>query len=366
MRTPFHSSARLLAPMLALALSALAACDTIDFAAPDLVNKDRVLAGRVVIASEPSRTTPTFGEQASYQLLVGGPGADATWSYMLAVCRFRRDENGAPYCDPSEPPLAFTGTTPLLSLSPELPHVDFVVPPREALREDERELLVQGMLCPAGPFDDKILAAIAAQDYSALAAGRNPCADKSLNGVVLASSFPIERTLEDRNHAPLIEAISCSRLTDDLQDVLPGTPWIADAPTDAPAEGCVGQGFPEVARSDRIGIQLQLDPAARESYPDPSPVPGAPPTQRTEIPRVEGLASAGKFEIVRDNQLREGQLLQLEWLLPKQAKVLPTGLLVRFWFLATDDRFGDTQATSWQTRFLCVVGTDSISVSTGP
>ncbi len=350
----FSASMRALA-LCALGLGTLSGCDTIEFEGPDLVNKERVLAARVVIADEPARVTPAPGEQARYELLVGGPGAEATWNYMLAVCRFVRDENGAPHCDPSVVPLAFTGNVPLTSLYPELPHVDFVVPPNETLRADEGELLVQGMLCPGGPFDEKILADIAAMNYSALTGGRNPCADKAKNGVVIASSFPIERAPEDRNHAPIIEAISWSRLTDASDEVLAGEPWTAEAPPEAPEEGCVGQGFPEVARAERIGIQVQLDPSARETYLDPSPIPGAPPTQRTEVPQVQGLSSAGRFEIVHDNQLRAGQLLQLEWVLPKRATVPPTGRLVRFWFLASDDRFGDTQATSWHPRALCVL-----------
>lgn len=340
---------------LALGLGALAACDGVDFATSDLVTKDRVLAGSVVIEGEPSRVTPAPGEQARYQLLVAGPGAQSTWSYMLGVCRFLRDEHGAPYCDPAQPLLAVSGSGPSTSLLPDLPHVDFTVPPLEGLREDESALFVQGLVCPGGPFDDSLLSALAAQDASALAAGRNPCADKSKNGVVLASTFSIERTAEARNHAPLIQAVSWSKLTGDHKDVVAGTLWAQEAPPAARAEGCMGHGFPEVAQAERVGIQLQLDPAARETYAAPSPIAGAEPSERTEVPQVQGFASAGKFDIVRDNQLGANQLLQLEWLMPKQAMVPPDGLLVRFWFLATDDRFGDTQATSWQSRALCVI-----------
>jgi hypothetical protein len=343
------------APLLLAVLLALVGCEVTEFDEPDLVQRQRVLAGSVVIADDPTRVTPEPGEQASYRLLVGGPGPQPSWTYLLAVCRLVRDENGAPFCDPSLAPLGVSGAAPSMVTPPDEPSVDFTVP--ETLREDEDELLMQGIVCPDGPLDAGLLSRLAAGDYADLVAGRNPCADKAKNGVVLASPFPLARVPDATNHAPQIVSVSTSKWKedDDADDeVVKGVPWPTDLASAAPLEGCKGQGFFELQQDDRLGVQLELDADARETYLDPSPISGEPPRKRVEIPRVEGLASAGKFEIVRDNQLEAGKLLQLTWKLDEDAPA--DGLLVRFWFLATDDRFGNTQATSWQARVLCVVG----------
>jgi hypothetical protein len=337
-----------------LALCALTGCTEGDFPLPETVEKDRVLAGSIVVPGE-SRVTPALGERARYELLVSSPGAQVQWTYLLAVCHFLRDANGAPFCDASLPLIAASGAEPSLATPPlGLPGIDFVVPSAENLREDEGELLLQGIVCPGGPIDAQLLAAIAAQDFSVLAEGRNPCADKSKNGVLLATPFVIERSEQDRNHAPRIDVVTWSQLEQVNESVVLGAPWLARALAQDAQENCQGKGFPEVYAKQRIGFQLQLDDAARETYLDPSPVPGAEPRSRVEIPQVQGLSSAGKFEIVRDNQLEAGQLLQLEWSLPKRDPG-PNGLLVRFWFIATDDRANDTQATSWEERALCVL-----------
>jgi hypothetical protein len=137
-------------------------------------------------------------------------------------------------------------------------------------------------------------------------------------------------------------------------DIALGEPWTSRAAAETTSTGCKDQGFLEVHRKERVGFQFELDEAAREAYRDPSPIPGEPPRERVEIPQVQGFASAGRFEILRDNQGEADQVLQLEWSLPRKA-VDDSGLLVRFWFLATDDRAGETQATSWVERALCVL-----------
>jgi hypothetical protein len=340
---------------MSLALAALPACEANDFDLPDLVTKPRVLAGSAVLAADPARVTPQPGESASYRLLVGGPAPEVRWTYLLAVCRLVRDANGAPACDVSFPFLGVSGAQPSVAMPPELPSVEFTVPEPGALREDEDELVVQGLVCPDGAFDAVLLAQLQAGDYGALVAGRNPCADKSKNGVVLASPLPIARTPDAINHAPQILSVSWSRLKDeeDDEEVVKGDSWPTELAPGAPLEGCKGKGFLELKAGDRLGVQLELDAGARETYLDPSPIPGEPPMKRVEIPQVQGLASAGKFEIVRDNQLEAAQLLELAW--KPDADPPASGLLVRFWFLATDDRYGDTQATSWQARVLCVL-----------
>ncbi|MFT3924102.1 MAG: hypothetical protein QM778_16320 [Myxococcales bacterium] len=354
MCTRLATSAPRLGRFAALVMLVASGCNDGDFPSPETVEKDRVLAGRVFLSDDDPRVTPAPGETAHYQLLVGSPGVQATWTYLLAVCRFLRDENGAPYCDPTLPPLAQSGLEPSLATPPaQLPELAFTVPSAPELRDDESELLVQGIVCPGGPIDDKLLAALAAQDFAVLEAGRNPCADKSKNGVLIAAPIPIERSLEDRNHAPVIQTVTWSKAMD-MDDVALGEPWTSDATTTDPSKGCAGKGFLELRSKERLGFQFGLDAAARESYLDPSPIPGAPRVMREEIPRVQGLSSAGKFEIRRDNQVRAEQVLQLEWRLPDYVPP-KEGLLVRFWFLATDDRDQEHQATSWQTRALCAV-----------
>jgi|GEM_PF-5275051 len=354
-----------LALPLVFASLALTACSDGDFPSPETVEKDRVLAGRVVIAEDATRVTPMAGEGATYELLVGGPGVQASWSYLLGVCRLARDVDGAPYCDPAQPLVGQSGAEPSMATPPDAyPAVAFAVPAAADLREGEDELLLQGIVCPGGPIDPKLLAAVAAGDYGALAAGRNPCADKSRNGVLLAAPIPFERSEQDRNHAPTIQNITWTHLAhktdkDDKDDkgenVKLGAPWTSQATALAGRENCKDLGYLEVQAKQTIAFQFELDPDAKEHYLDPSPVPGEAPRPRVEIPSVQGLSSAGHFDLVRDNQLDEGQLLQLEWSLSAKRPPPQGGLLVRFWFLATDDRYGDTQATSWETRALCVL-----------
>jgi hypothetical protein len=335
-----------------LATAGSAACADTSFPSPERVEKDRVIAGRVTVEGDAARATPAPGERASYELLVASPGPQVQWSYVLWVCRFVRDRDGVPSCDPSLRPLASTDAEAAIARPPdEPPRLAFVVP--EELREDENALLAQGVVCPDGPFDEELLSALATADFSVLAAGRHPCADKSKNGLSIAAPFPIERASEERNHAPLIRAVSWSKVIEDAP-VERGDAWVSSAEAETPETGCKGQGFVEIRRKERIGFQVELDEAARESYLDPSPIPGEPARRRTEIPYVEGFASAGRFEILRDNQLDSDQLLQLEWSLPK-ASVDPEGRLVRFWFVASDDRANDTRASSWIERALCVL-----------
>jgi hypothetical protein len=135
-----------------------------------------------------------------------------------------------------------------------------------------------------------------------------------------------------------------------------GTIWTSVAGASTPVHGCRDQGFSEVTwQTDPMGIQLELEPGAREAYAKPSPVPGRPPQPRIEIPQVQGFASAGEFDIVRDNQQSDGQILQLLWKPPQQKEDGADSLLVRFWFLLSDDRDEAAQATSWMERALCVV-----------
>ena len=108
-------------------------------------------------------------------------------------------------------------------------------------------------------------------------------------------------------------------------------------------------------QKDPIAIQLELEPGAREAYLKPSLTRGRPPQPRTEIPQVHGFASAGDFDVVRDNQQSDGQILQLVWKPPQPKEVGADSLLVRFWFLLSDDRDEEAQATSWMERALCLV-----------
>lgn len=342
----------------ALLLVALAqacgACDSTEFAPRELVDKDRPLAGRVSVEGDPTRTTPAPGERASYELLVVSPAIQRTWSYRLVVCHLERRDNGIALCDPALPPIA-TSVEGATAMAPaENPSLTFEVPELVSLRPKENTLLVQGLLCP-GPLDPVLVEAFAEGELAQLVADPNPCADKSRNGLIISAPFALELSEFDRNHAPLITKTWWSARPS-ASPVEAGTPWSRAATAETPAKGCVGQGFDEVqaAKDKPIGLQIALDDTSRESYIEPSPIPGEQGKARTEIPSVEGFASTGEFEIVRDNQRTLGQLLQLEWKPPKPP-IAKDGELVRFWFVAADDRLGSAQATSWIERALCIL-----------
>lgn len=66
-----------------------------------------------------------------------------------------------------------------------------------------------------------------------------------------------------------------------------------------------------------IGLQFALESGAAETYLEPSVIPREAAASRTEVPAVEGYASAGMFIILRDNARSAEQTLQLdEWKTP--------------------------------------------------
>ncbi|MDB4977205.1 MAG: hypothetical protein JWN48_5546 [Myxococcaceae bacterium] len=336
-------------------LVTLAGCDATEFPPAERVDKDRPLAGRVMVDGDPTRATPGLGERASYQFLVGSPGVQVTWTYALTVCRFAHTESGVGVCDPALPPLTVDPLEAKTALPPDdLPSVSFVVPGAAELASDENELLVQGLLCPNSPLDPALLSALQMGDVQRLLKDPNPCLDKSKNGLLVASPFRIERTQEDRNHTPSITTSSWSMPA--MKDpIVTGTSWSSVATASSALGHCAGTGLLELpAGKQTVGLQLELDAAARETYLEPSAIAGQAGRTRTEVPYVEGLASAGKFKIVRDNLRMSNQVLQLEWEPPTEP-IDPGGLLVRFWLLASDDRLSPAQSASWLERALCVV-----------
>jgi hypothetical protein len=347
---------------------ALSACQSTDFAGAELVEKDRPLAGRVSVNGDPSRATPQPNEQASYTLLVGSPGVQVTWNYALVVCHLSRGDDGIATCDRSLSLIAGS-SQPSSARPPDVyPSIDFTVPDASQLAPDEQELLVAGLLCPDSALDPALLDALRNGDDTALSASPNACQDKAKNGLIVASPFRIERTPDDRNHAPAIANTYWSPKISPTP-VTPGSPWTSVASADLPRTGCRGAGMPEVAAlpkdakaedvgedkgKNAIGLQFTLESGAAETYLEQSVISGEAAASRTEVPAVEGYASAGKFIIVRDNAKSAEQTLQLEWNPPK-LPIDASGVLVRFWIVAHDDRERSAQASSWIERALCVV-----------
>ncbi len=333
-------------------------CASQHFDPPEHIEKDRPLAGQVSVVGDENRATPGPGESANYQLLVVSPGPEVPWTYLFAVCRFGRGSDNIGTCDPDAPLVALSPLDAPQALPPDtLPAIMFQVPDAATLAPDEGELLVQGLLCPNSPFDPALLASLTAGDLDNAISFPNPCADKSKNGLILSSPFRIERDPTDRNMTPSIATVSWSQAAM-KSPIASGMPWTSRAGASTPVNGCQGQGFLELkTQKDAIGIQVELVPGAREAYQERSIVPGEAPTAKTEIPRVLGYASAGDFDIVRDNQQMDGQILQLTWRTPAADKVDPAGTLVRFWFLLGDDRDvdHDAEAVSWTDRALCVL-----------
>jgi hypothetical protein len=332
----------------------MASCSATEFPPEELIEKDRPLAGHVTVLNDPSRATTAPGEQARYELLVASPGPQAAWTYAMKVCRHARSTGSIEVCEPSAEIVGATNGVTMAQPPDQLPSVAFTAPAEEALAADERELLVQGLICPGGALDASVLAAYEANTLGAWTGSLNACEDKSRNGLLISALVQLERSPGDRNRAPGIAAVAFSTPAMENPTQL-GTSWTSAAPAELATTGCRGTGMPElVASKDLLGIQIELAANARETYVERDEITGEPSKQRTEVPNVEGFASAGEFEIVRDNQQRSGQLLQLTWRPPK-APVDPSGLPVRFWFVASDDRRGATQTSTWALRALCLV-----------
>jgi hypothetical protein len=332
----------------------MARCTATEFPPEQLIEKNRPLVGRVTVLSDPSRATTAPGEQARYELLVASPGPQAAWTYAMKVCRHARSTGSIEVCEPNAEIVGATGGVTTAQPPDQLPSVAFTAPAEAALAADERELLVQGLICPGGALDARVLAAYEANSLGAWSGSLNACEDKSRNGLLVSALIQLERAPGDRNRVPAIATVTFS--TPAMEDPSqPGTRWTSAAPAELTTTGCRGTGMPElVASKELLGIQIELAADARETYVERSEITGEPAKPRTEIPNVEGFATVGEFEIVRDNQQRAGQLLQLTWR-PPEEQADPSGLTVRFWFVASDDRRGAAQTSGWASRALCLV-----------
>ena len=328
---------------LTLLLAMVATACGADFPPEEIIEKDRPLAGRVSVAGDPTRSTPAPGETATYEFLVASHEKQVGWSYFFVACPIIRTAGGVAICDSTAQMPVFglpTMVDPQPTTPPfDLPSITFTIPDAATLG-DATEAAILGVICPDTGLDQTLLTALMSGDLSGLATIGNPCADKSKNGLLVSSPFPIERVPSDRNHTPLAQAVSY--VTDVVTPIVAGTPWTSEAADDEPAGGCSGMGYPEISASTaKLGFVFELDPAARETYDKPNPIAGEPPIPTTEVPDVRGYATAGTFHILVDNQQTAGQLLELTWTPPATIDpALGGSQLVRFWFLVRDDRQG--------------------------
>lgn len=316
------------------------------FPPEEIVEKPRPLAGWISVAGDPDRATPAPGETATYEFLVENPGPRVAWSWLLIVCPVATTQYGISICDfqaswaPTDWPTA-TVNPPAGAPPYPNPSITFTVPSTDVLGPDSDQLLINGFICPGGPLDPGIFEALAAGDAGALSSVANPCMDKSANGLLIATPFGLELTPEDANNTPLIT---------DVQ--LNGLPLTSVADPEAPTTGCAGLGLYELeAGTAYLPIDLTLNPGSRETYVEPSPVPGEPSTTKTDDPQVTGYATGGDYDIRVDNQREDGQVLQITWQTPPASSIPADGVLVNLTFLVQDDR----KATSWAQRSVCVL-----------
>jgi hypothetical protein len=285
-----------------------------------LIARPRVLGARVEAGGDATRPWPRPGEAARVTWFVVTPGAPLPLSWDLAACVAAPAGTGR--CRDGETPFA---TATGQNSDGALPVFDFVAPTADVLA-GASQLLITGV--------------IHAQDA--------PDTDVTLT---------VDLQLgDDQNHAPT--------LADDLV-TLDGAPWAEPAPAagiDVPAAGeaCVAVastlGLPTVAAKAPAPAAVVKHPiAVAIDAADRDWIPAQPPaTPGREALLLSRFTTAGKlaeqFGVVEAEDQEPVTTLSVDWEPPPVAMVPADGLLVRFYFVARDQRGG----IDWISRALCV------------
>lgn len=303
---------------------------------PSLVERTRVVAARVRVASDPAIAQPAPGDAITIEWIVIAPGEPEEIAATLVACAPLPGSTGMPACAP--------GT--IAPLAPRAPSTDplrteLVVPDAAALG-GASSLLVSGAVCvgggaPSVPSGEAML----------------PQCEGGPEGEraeLLVLEIPLALD-------PEVPANRNPSLADEAW-TFEGEAW-EPAPDDAPLEGC-GEiagtaALPRVSADERaervIGIGASEDD--RESYVS---LEGDPPAavERREVLQVSHFATAGALErtlsAVEDSTTSDPPI-EIDWSPPEVEDVAEGGTLVRFTTVFRDRRGGVDAAQ----RAVCVV-----------
>lgn len=291
-------------------LLALFGCDD-PLKSVDTIEEPRVLAARVEVEGDPTRTSPNPGETVQVTWLVATPEGDAPSGFGFLACSAAPRNHGVTAC--AGEPFALGNADPLS----DRPRFDFIVP--AALDPDQNPLLaVLGSLCPntKGSID---------QD------GAHCDGDSELP---VSLDFLLARA-GDINHNPDIPVDAIT---------LDGAPWPADVATEEP---CQGLGLPELSyRKSEYPIELAMPESAREELVQTgSAEPNRESLQIAHFASAGNLSSAFSQLIYTD----PANSVHFGWATPSN---LPAGgKVVRFWFVTRDGRGG----SDFTERALCAL-----------
>lgn len=316
------------------ATSSLACGPSLD--PPSLVDRTRVVAARVALASDPSIAQPAPGDAIVIDWILIAPAEPEPIAAALVACAPLPGTSGVSACAP--------GTiTPLPPRAPSTApfRTDLVVPDASVLG-GARALLVSGAVCVGGG------APTVPSEAGALPTCEDGPAGERAELLVLEIPLALEPGLPP-NRNPTIA---------DEPWTFEGDAW-EPAPEGAPLVGCDAvagtTALPRVSAGDRapraIGVDASDDD--RERY---IALEGDPPTpvEKREVLQVSHFATAGSLaRTLSAVEGDEGQepAVRIEWTPPEAAEVPGGGTLVRFTTVFRDRRGGVDAAT----RALCVV-----------
>jgi len=270
------------------------------------IEETRVLGARVEVESEPTRSSPNPGENATLRFFVAAPGGEPNVSYALSVCAVSPTNTGFPSC--AGAPFAVALQAAPSTAAPEL---DFQVPAGLDL-EATPHAFAQGLICP--------------NSGSSVNASGVPSCDDGL-GTEVAFEFDLGGP-DQTNQSPTFADDALS---------LDGAPWLVIDPTDTACPG----GLPEVSAktSHRFGIALRdgdFEPLRQVNPQDPA----------RETLLVSQFSDAGKLShaFISVNANTPAESRAVNWDAPALTGDAPT--LARFYFVVRED---------FTARALCVV-----------
>lgn len=274
-----------------------------------LIEEMRVLGARVEVLSDPTRSSPRPGEQASLRLFVAAPNDPAALSYAISVCAVNPVNTGFPSCA-SAPFASAVQAEPVTSA----PTLDFQVP-ADLDRKATPHGFANALLCPD----------------SALKVDKNGASTCAV-GAGTEVNFEFDLGGPDyENHSP---SITERALT------LDGEPWLESdaALTCASAPNTVTSGSKHTLAITLVDTDFEALPRTTAIEPG------------RESLLASQFSSAGKLSHAFLSINVESPLTdrQVTWDAPGAHGNAPT--LVRFYFVVRDARGGEDFAR----RALCV------------
>ena len=285
----------------------LTACDD-PLKSVSLLEETRVLGARIEVESDPTRSSPQPGEQATLRLFVTAPSEPLALSYALSVCAVSPVKSGFPSC--AGAPFASAQRVEPVASAPEL---TFRVPAELNLAATPHGF-ASALVCPHSALNNDD-------------GGAPRCLDEA--GTEVSFEFDLGGP-DYENHSP---SITAGALT------LDGEPWLASETAACPGD------LPAVGGGSKHSLAITLQDADFESLPRTTAIE---PGRETLL--VSQFGSAGKLDhaflsVDADTPLADRQVT---WDAPRASADLPT--LVRFYFVVRDARGGEDFAT----RALCV------------